>query len=338
MAVELMIECERDGFALREAASAGIKSVETLIKLLDQPYQDASLPSSSIASPRTVISDIEAATDAAVNKFRKIISLLDRSRTGHARFRRSPAAVIPPAKVLDRADTTARTDGSAFKIYHPASIQRLPPLPLPHNQNPPSTEKKEPVSEIVTTTTINFGPLPLQISNSAANSSFLSSLTVGENDSVQRSLSMPSSELQISQQKAPFSKSSFTTLKRKCSSGEDGAHRCGGSSSGRCHCSSKKRTSRIKTVIRVPAISSKMADIPPDDYSWRKYGQKPIKGSPHPRGYYKCSSVRGCPARKHVERALEDPTMLLVTYEGEHNHSLSAAESKSAFVLESTEY
>lgn len=43
------------------------------------------------------------------------------------------------------------------------------------------------------------------------------------------------------------------------------------------------------------------------------------------RGYYKCSSIRGCPARKHVERSMEDSTMLIVTYEGEHNHPQSAA-------------
>lgn len=43
------------------------------------------------------------------------------------------------------------------------------------------------------------------------------------------------------------------------------------------------RKLRVKRSIKVPAISNKVADIPPDEYSWRKYGQKPIKGSPHPR-------------------------------------------------------
>lgn len=107
--------------------------------------------------------------------------------------------------------------------------------------------------------------------------------------------------------------------KRKCplKGDEHGSLKCGSSS--RCHCA-KKRKHRVRRSIRVPAISNKVADIPPDDYSWRKYGQKPIKGSPYPRGYYKCSSMRGCPARKHVERCLEDPAMLIVTYEAEHNH------------------
>ncbi|XP_006664169.1 protein WRKY1 [Oryza brachyantha] len=107
--------------------------------------------------------------------------------------------------------------------------------------------------------------------------------------------------------------------KRRCTGrGEDGSGKC--ATTGRCHCS-KRRKLRIKRSIKVPAISNKIADIPPDEYSWRKYGQKPIKGSPHPRGYYKCSSVRGCPARKHVERCVDDPAMLIVTYEGEHNHT-----------------
>lgn len=48
------------------------------------------------------------------------------------------------------------------------------------------------------------------------------------------------------------------------------------------------RKLRVKRSIKVPAISNKIADIPPDEYSWRKYGQKPIKGSPHPRYVLKC--------------------------------------------------
>lgn len=114
-----------------------------------------------------------------------------------------------------------------------------------------------------------------------------------------------------------------TNSRKKCSgkSDENGAT-C--ATLGRCHCS-KRRKLRLKRTIQVRAISSKLADIPPDDFSWRKYGQKPIKGSPHPRGYYKCSSIRGCPARKHVERSTEDSTMLIVTYEGEHNHPQASA-------------
>lgn len=37
-------------------------------------------------------------------------------------------------------------------------------------------------------------------------------------------------------------------------------------------------------------------------------------------GYYKCSTVRGCPARKHVERDPREPAMLIVTYEDDHRH------------------
>ena len=70
------------------------------------------------------------------------------------------------------------------------------------------------------------------------------------------------------------------------------------------------------------------SDIPGDEYSWRKYGQKPIKGSPYPRGYYRCSSAKGCPARKHVERAADDPATLVVTYKGDHRHDAPAGAAR----------
>ena len=43
------------------------------------------------------------------------------------------------------------------------------------------------------------------------------------------------------------------------------------------------------------------------------------------RGYYRCSSSKGCPARKQVERSRVDPTMLVVTYSCEHNHPWPAS-------------
>ena len=38
------------------------------------------------------------------------------------------------------------------------------------------------------------------------------------------------------------------------------------------------------------------------------------------RGYYRCSSSKGCLARKQVERNRSDPAMFIVTYTAEHNH------------------
>nr|QFI57460.1 WRKY65 [Glycyrrhiza glabra] len=78
---------------------------------------------------------------------------------------------------------------------------------------------------------------------------------------------------------------------------------------------SKRRKNQLKKVCQVP-VESLSSDI----WAWRKYGQKPIKGSPYPRGYYRCSSSKGCLARKQVERNRSDPTMFIVTYTAEHNH------------------
>ncbi|GAV61722.1 WRKY domain-containing protein [Cephalotus follicularis] len=69
-------------------------------------------------------------------------------------------------------------------------------------------------------------------------------------------------------------------------------------------------------------------DLLDDGYRWRKYGQKVVKGNPHPRSYYKCTST-GCNVRKHVERASTDPKAVITTYEGKHNHDVPAARNSS---------
>ncbi|CAL0309208.1 unnamed protein product [Lupinus luteus] len=87
----------------------------------------------------------------------------------------------------------------------------------------------------------------------------------------------------------------------------------------------KRRKNQAKRVVCIPAPAAANSRqtgevVPSDLWAWRKYGQKPIKGSPYPRGYYRCSSSKVCSARKQVERSRTDPNMLVITYTSEHNH------------------
>ncbi|WOG87049.1 hypothetical protein DCAR_0206269 [Daucus carota subsp. sativus] len=87
----------------------------------------------------------------------------------------------------------------------------------------------------------------------------------------------------------------------------------------------KKKKNQHKRVVLQP--EGQAADC----WAWRKYGQKPIKGSPYPRSYYKCSSSKGCLARKQVEQSCTDPGMFIITYNSaEHNHAKPTRRSSLA--------
>lgn len=203
--------------AAQEAAAAGLQSVEKLIRLLSHS-SDA---------------DYQAVAANAVTKFKKFISLIDRNRTGHARFRRGPVPNPPPqTPKIEPAmppsqppKTEEKEPGS--KIYCPTPIQRLPPLPHNHPLiRNGSLDRKE------VSTTINF---------SSPATSFISSLT-GDTESLQPSMSSGFQITNLSQvSSAGRPMASTPSFKRKCSSMDDAAVKCGGTPSGsRCHCPKKR--------------------------------------------------------------------------------------------------
>ncbi|CAK8563803.1 unnamed protein product [Lathyrus sativus] len=77
-----------------------------------------------------------------------------------------------------------------------------------------------------------------------------------------------------------------------------------------------KKKQKLKKVIFKTQTEEDYLD---DGYRWRKYGQKPVKNSPFPRSYYRCTTP-GCEVKKHIERFALEPSMLLTSYEGKHTH------------------
>ncbi|KAJ7966039.1 putative WRKY transcription factor [Quillaja saponaria] len=335
MAVELMGFPKMDNqMAVQEAASQGLKSLEHLIGFLSQSHSHQPNPS-----------DCTDLTDVAVSKFKKVISLLN--RTGHARFRRGPAnSSASSTSLFLTSPKTSSTSSAplprtqALHLFpapsnYPANVSPAQILPLvksPSSIIPSQSQSltldftKPNISSSKTKTMeLEFKKESFSVSS---NSSFMSSAITGDGSvskgKLGSSLFLTPPAHTVSGGKPPLSSAQF---KKTC---HDHHHELSDNVSGKlsgsrkCHCI-KRRKNRVKNTIRVPAISSKIADIPPDEYSWRKYGQKPIKGSPYPRGYYRCSTVRACPARKRVERAQDDPAFLVVTYEGEHRHAVHTA-------------
>ncbi|KAI4303128.1 hypothetical protein MLD38_038797 [Melastoma candidum] len=90
----------------------------------------------------------------------------------------------------------------------------------------------------------------------------------------------------------------------------------------------KKMTQKRQREPRVAFMTKSEVDHLDDGYRWRKYGQKAVKNSPFPRSYYRCTSG-GCGVKKRVERSSDDPTIVVTTYEGQHNH-LSPAMPRGA--------
>ncbi|MCL7026724.1 hypothetical protein MKW94_018783 [Papaver nudicaule] len=79
----------------------------------------------------------------------------------------------------------------------------------------------------------------------------------------------------------------------------------------------------IRRKLREPRFcfqTRSEVDLLDDGYKWRKYGQKVVKNSLHPRSYYRCTH-NNCRVKKRVERLSEDCRMVITTYEGRHTHT-----------------
>ncbi|KAI3759595.1 hypothetical protein L6452_07519 [Arctium lappa] len=101
----------------------------------------------------------------------------------------------------------------------------------------------------------------------------------------------------------------------------------------------QQQQQHIKAKISRVCVRTEASDtglLVKDGYQWRKYGQKVTRDNPSPRAYFKCSHAPSCPVKKKVQRSVEDQSILVATYEGEHNHPNQSKHEQSSSGLNRT--
>lgn len=197
--------------AIQEAASAGLKSMEHLIRVIASQIPSSSSSSSSSSNHRNKLDlvnnlDCTEITDFTVSKFKQVINLLN--RTGHARFRRAPSSKpqLQPEKL------NPQTQSTNLDFAKPNQVVRSNP-----NPKPKSTDLS--VSQ--------FSKSKETYSVSTTTSSFLSTIT--GDGSVSDGKIGPI----ISSGKPPLA----STHRKRC---HDAISSGKVSSSGQCHCSKRR--------------------------------------------------------------------------------------------------
>ncbi|CAN7002306.1 unnamed protein product, partial [Brassica oleracea var. botrytis] len=92
----------------------------------------------------------------------------------------------------------------------------------------------------------------------------------------------------------------------------------------------KKKEEKKQREPRVSFVTKTEVEHLEDGYRWRKYGQKAVKNSPYPRSYYRCTTQK-CNVKKRVERSYQDPTVVITTYESQHNHPIPTSRRSALF-------
>ncbi|KAK9723717.1 hypothetical protein RND81_05G020400 [Saponaria officinalis] len=91
----------------------------------------------------------------------------------------------------------------------------------------------------------------------------------------------------------------------------------------------KRRRHGESRVIEVTQLGD-------DGYAWRKYGQKHILKTKHPRNYYRCTHKKeqNCQATKQVQLISENPTKYMIIYHGNHTCNYYNHLQHSPFILQ----